>query len=563
MKKLTLMSVVQKRWVGNYCLSGLILLLALFLTPSICFPITIMKNVGHGDCYVVISDGRVILIDLGPPSSVNGLISLLKNDYTHYDRIVITHVHSDHVGGLITAEQYAKQEGAALSTDKIISNRGEHDLHLLIRDSTLSQFLTKFGNGRPVVGISDEAINALKLNDEYIEVKGYPLEKTGQAGKENQAGLVVKITEIRDGIKRATLFLCDIEQKQQAELFTHPDAKEIFKDVYAVTLPHHGRPTTLSKNFFEEIKRLGSKDVIVLHSDRSALHPSVAQMAAEAGIGIKSTAAKGSKGTDVYVNLFDDKTYYRVGKEPVKITTIVKKEKQKFLAEHDFSVTEVADAVAKYSGRSVSAQQKPGTPISMPSDAWLREEISNQRNSLAQETDSLIFQLQSSNKEEVTRAESVLAKRVYKLNVKQIERINEIRPGVVEQWERAIATPTEGRIRDGLSHHGWVVARNRNIDNKKLLIQAKWRDEDSPGVVKYIATEGENNTWNIYNTGPQNSKGVISYGKQVGVMRTPSDISIRDYEACEYCGEKAVGWCHMRKKYVCDEHRYFTQGGTH
>ena len=82
-KKLTLISVVQRLWVGKNLFRGLILLLSLFLTPSICFPVTIMKNVGHGDCYVVISDGRAILIDLGPPSSINGLISLLKSDYTH------------------------------------------------------------------------------------------------------------------------------------------------------------------------------------------------------------------------------------------------------------------------------------------------------------------------------------------------------------------------------------------------------------------------------------------------------------------------------------------------
>lgn len=37
---------------------------------------------------------------------------------------------------------------------------------------------------------------------------------------------------------------------------------------------------------------------------------------------------------------------------------------------------------------------------------------------------------------------------------------------------------------------------------------------------------------------------------------------IRADHFCEDCGEPAVGWCHMRDKYVCEEHRYFTQGGT-
>ena len=32
---------------------------------------------------------------------------------------------------------------------------------------------------------------------------------------------------------------------------------------------------------------------------------------------------------------------------------------------------------------------------------------------------------------------------------------------------------------------------------------------------------------------------------------------------CAICGKPAVGWCHMRKIWVCEKHRYFTQGGVH
>lgn len=31
---------------------------------------------------------------------------------------------------------------------------------------------------------------------------------------------------------------------------------------------------------------------------------------------------------------------------------------------------------------------------------------------------------------------------------------------------------------------------------------------------------------------------------------------------CEYCEQPAVGWCTMRHKWVCEQHRYFQQGGT-
>jgi len=37
---------------------------------------------------------------------------------------------------------------------------------------------------------------------------------------------------------------------------------------------------------------------------------------------------------------------------------------------------------------------------------------------------------------------------------------------------------------------------------------------------------------------------------------------IHAYNFCEYCGQPAVGWCTMRYKYVCEQHRYFQQGGV-
>jgi glyoxylase-like metal-dependent hydrolase (beta-lactamase superfamily II) len=110
----------------------LILLIAfvlLLLIPR-SWAVTVVKAVGHGDCYVVISDGRVVVIDAGP-GNADGLVDLLSSGYLHYDRIIITHVHSDHVGGLISAalyaKKYAKKEGSSLTADLFVSNHGVHD----------------------------------------------------------------------------------------------------------------------------------------------------------------------------------------------------------------------------------------------------------------------------------------------------------------------------------------------------------------------------------------------------------------------------------------------------
>ena len=40
--------------------------------------------------------------------------------------------------------------------------------------------------------------------------------------------------------------------------------------------------------------------------------------------------------------------------------------------------------------------------------------------------------------------------------------------------------------------------------------------------------------------------------------------SSETYRKCAYCGNKAVGYCHIRHKRVCEQHRYFTDSsGTH
>jgi len=538
------------------CLSLAILL----LIAAPCFPVTLMKNVGHGDCYVVISDGRVVVVDLGPASSAKGLVALLKMDYTHYDRVVVTHVHSDHVGGLVTAEQYARQIGAVLTADSFVSNRGAHDLDLVVRDSTLRQLKSSL-KGRSIVGLRDDALTKLVLNDENIEVRGISLGDPEASGKENVSGLVVKVTEIRDGTRRATLFLGDIEQAQQAQLFASREAEDVFREVRAVTLPHHGRAPTLAPDFCSEVKRLAGSEVVLLHSDATALDPQVAQQAKEAGLRVKSTAATATKGAEVLVNLFADSTYHMVGKTPAKLAAVAKSRKASLVSGGEYTAQEVVEAVSNYCRRPPTELLRPGTVISLPSDAWVRGHIKDRRQAFDRETETLISQLRSSDKGQVVRADQALARRFRKLSQEQKTRIGELRPGAVERWELQDASPVEREIRMGLKQ-GWVVKRNLNLDQSKLFVYAGKGGKGRSYKLRYLVRETGDGTWRIHTPGRRNGRGIAAYGKPVGVMRSPNGVNVIDRTVCEYCGKEAVGWCHMREKDVCEEHRYFTQDGV-
>lgn len=65
-------------------------------------------DVGQGDATLVACDGAYMLIDGGETSASNLVYSVLKDkDITRLDYIVATHAHSDHVGGLSGALNFA------------------------------------------------------------------------------------------------------------------------------------------------------------------------------------------------------------------------------------------------------------------------------------------------------------------------------------------------------------------------------------------------------------------------------------------------------------------------
>jgi len=419
----------------------LLSLFVLALCTSQARSVTVVKAVGHGDCYAVIADGRVVVIDAGPGNSA-GLLTFLKSGYLHYDRIIITHVHSDHAGGLISVARFAQEEESPFTADAFVSNHGEHDLDLIIKEANISSLLKSMRGRKPVAVLTEEGLNSLALNDPHLRVEAIQLQ-IPVSGNENQSGLIVKVTEIREGESRATLFLGDIEASRQRALFSDPRAAKVFENVRAVTLPHHGRKATLAPEFFRELKRLAGNQVTILHSDQTALDPEVRNWAQVEGVKVVSTTDSKGLPHDLQVNLFSEPNYYVV-KSPTTLRSLTAHRRAlEFKIPSGISNAELAAALSSFTGRSVDTPLSPGTTISVPTEGWIKMAAEETRRATVEENNNLITQLGSDNESVARRAATALSIRVSKLTSEQIDRMRSMIQDNPYTWSTDLGHPPD------------------------------------------------------------------------------------------------------------------------
>jgi hypothetical protein len=299
-----------------------------------------------------------------------------------------------------------------------VSNHGEHDLDLIVKDTKIPDLLKAMRDKKPIAALNQEAMNSLAFDDPHLRVETISLPRNDVGENENQNSLIVKVTEIRDGESRATLFLGDIETRQQEALFEHPEVSKIFENVRAVTLPHHGRKRTLSPDFFRKLSALANGNIVALHSDRLSPDPEVRGAARESGIKILSTVPTTKKGAphDLHVNLFDEPTYFVV-KKPTTIRALAEKGKElPVTVAKDVSTQEVAEAISIFTNRKMTEVLPSGTPLSLPTTRT----ISSYSNSVREQ---LFTDLQSRDADKRNAAIAALSKIGNKLTREQTDRL--------------------------------------------------------------------------------------------------------------------------------------------
>ena len=92
-------------------------------------------DVGQGDCALIECDGHYMLIDGGDTSAGDKVYSVLvENDIKHLDILVASHLHADHIGGLIKALTYATKIDLTISntdySDTEVFRKFNHELSI-------------------------------------------------------------------------------------------------------------------------------------------------------------------------------------------------------------------------------------------------------------------------------------------------------------------------------------------------------------------------------------------------------------------------------------------------
>lgn len=203
-------------------------------------------DVGQGDCSLVICDSEAMLIDGGEASESSKVYAYLKSQKVdHLRYMVATHVHSDHIGGLSGALNYATVETAFCPVTSYDSK-------------TFNSLVKYLGNQGVSIAVPD-AGDSFNLGSARVDVLG-PQKNYDDP---NDTSIVLKVTYGDTSF----LFTGDAERTAEADIL----AEGYDLSATVLKVGHHGSDTSTSYQFLREI--MPEYAVIQVGEDNSYGHP--------------------------------------------------------------------------------------------------------------------------------------------------------------------------------------------------------------------------------------------------------------------------------------------------
>ena len=193
-------------------------------------------DVGQGDCTLVMSDGMTLLIDAAENGHEFEVLNYLRTmNIDKLDYLVVTHQHSDHIGGIPELLE-------EFEADNIIMPRLTKEQ--TPTNSTYKAFLTAINNSKESGSkiISAKPGSVYQLGDASFEILG-PV--TDDCDDINSMSAVTKITY------GETTFLVTGDAERDEELEIIENGADLDCDV--LRTGHHGSSTSSSKEFLNAV----------------------------------------------------------------------------------------------------------------------------------------------------------------------------------------------------------------------------------------------------------------------------------------------------------------------
>ncbi len=188
-------------------------------------------DVGQGDSVLIKSERSALLIDAGPNSSQDRLVSYLRaQGIEKLDCLVLTHPHEDHIGGAdLVLESFVTD--TVLMPDHSASTRAFENLLDAIEARSLSITIPRRGDKFVLDNISYTVLSPSE--SDYEETNDYSI------------GLKIEFGET------SFVLTGDAEKLSEGEMLDYFGAGFLDCDVFKAA--HHGSTTSNSKKFIEAL----------------------------------------------------------------------------------------------------------------------------------------------------------------------------------------------------------------------------------------------------------------------------------------------------------------------
>ena len=203
-----------------------------------------MLNVGQGDAFLIQTKAQNVLIDTSDVDEREKLVSELdKAGVTKLDKIILTHPHADHIGGiekLLKDKKYTISEvydNGIASTSKLYLNYMKSIKKKKIKHVSLKAGdILDFGDG--------VNFNVLYPTKDLVDAVNNGSQKTDPNNESIVGRLVYK--------NFSMMFTGDAEKQVESNLWADNDSKKLQSVI--LKSGHHGSRTGSTENFVQTVK---------------------------------------------------------------------------------------------------------------------------------------------------------------------------------------------------------------------------------------------------------------------------------------------------------------------